>query len=592
MIKQLFKYIAAGCLVTAMMVACKKSDSFLDKRQTESLTEQMVFSDSAKTLSFLTDLYAYTGMDLIHNRYTLITSAVGNDYACMEDMTSHSVSYYSDPQASFITGASTARNYFTTNYYKTYYQKIRAANQYMKKVKGSPLSVGMQMRTSAEARYLRAWYYAQLVRYFGGVMLVGDTIYSDLSTPIDYKRNSYKECIDYIIAECDKAAADLPASVDQPAADYGRITKGMCMALKARMLITAASPLYNGNPITTDGQLQPLICYSPSYDANLWQKAADACKALMNSNNYALFETESIAGTRAGYSFWKLFMLRKNSEYIMPYMMGYNTNLEGAWFPVSRGGSGWSTPSQNLVDAFGMANGKATSAPGSGYDPKFPYNNRDPRFYNSIIYNQATVYNNSTKKMDPVDIFKTWQGTLSSDGLQAYSTKTGYYSRKMCNDSTGKYTNTQRVYPVIRYAEILMGYAEAMNELNGPTPEVYDIVKSIRKRGGILPGADNMYGLDAGMSKEAMRGIIRNEYEVEFAYEGHWYYDTRRWKTAEVTENRPIQGMMVTKQQDNSFTYQTITALNAVFLYPKMYFAPLPFDEVNKSATLLQNPGW
>lgn len=591
MIKQLLKYTAAGCLAMAMFAACKKSDSFLDKRQTESLTEQMVFSDSAKTLSFLVDMYYYTATDLVHDRYNYVTTPKGNDYACFEDMTSHSVSYYSDPQASFITGANTAKDYFSNNYYKVFYAKIRAANQYMLKVKNSPLSPAAQVRTAAEARFLRAFFYSQLVRLYGGVMIVSDTAY-DISTPMTYKRNSYKECIDYIAAECDKAAQDLPTAAEQPAAEYGHITKGMCQALKARMLVTAASPLYNGNPITTDPQLQPLICYSAGYDASLWQKAADACKAVMNSGIYSLFETETTPSARPGYSYWKMFLIRKNSEYIMPHMLAPNTKYEGARFPLSRGGSGWSTPSQNLVDAFGMANGKATSSPGSGYDPKFPYNNRDPRFYCSIIYNQATVFNNSTKKMDPVDIYKTWQGTLTGDGLQAYSTKTGYYSRKMSNDSTGRYTNQNRVLPVIRYAEILMGYAEAMNELNGPTTEVYDIIKAIRRRAGIIPGSDGMYGLEPGMSKESMRSIIRNEYEVEFNYEGHWYYDTRRWKTAEVTENVPIQGMMVTKQQDNTFTYQAITALNAVFLYPKMYFCPLPFDEVNKSSALLQNPGW
>ncbi|SHL24870.1 Starch-binding associating with outer membrane [Chitinophaga jiangningensis] len=591
MIQQLLKYTAAGCMALALFAACKKSDSFLDKRQTESLTEQMVFADSAKTLSFLTDMYVYTGCDIIHDRYTLITSVVGNDYASFEDMTSHSVSYYSDPQASFITGASTPKNFFSNNYYKTYYIKIRAANQYMAKVKKSPLSPAMQVRTAAEARFLRAFFYSQLVRLYGGVMIVSDTAY-DLATPMVYKRNSFKECVDYITAECDKAAADLPSAMEQPAADYGRITRGMCQALKARMLVYAASPLFNGGAISNDPQLQPLISYSSAYDATLWQKAADACKAIINSNEYTLFETETNASARPGYSYWKMFLLRKNSEYIMPYMFSPNTKIEGSRFPVSRGGSGWSTPSQNLVDAFGMANGKATSSPGSGYDPKFPYTNRDPRFYCSVIYNQATVFNNSTKKMDPVDIYKTWQGQLTADGLQAYSTKTGYYSRKMANDSTGRYTNQNRVLPVIRYAEILLGYAEAINELNGPTQEVYNIIAAIRRRAGITPGADNLYGLDAGMSKEAMRGIIRNEYEVEFNYEGHWYYDTRRWKTAEVTENRTIQGMMVTKQQDNTWAYQPVAVLNAVFLYPKMYFCPLPFDEVNKSNDLIQNPGW
>lgn len=588
---KVFKYMVTAGLLMGLFAACKKSDSFLDKRQTESLTEQIVFADSVKTLNFLNDLYAYTGMDLIHNRYTLITSPVGNDYACMEDMTSHSVSYYSDPQASFITGASTSRNYFSNNYYKTYYTKIRAANQYLKKVSGSPLSAGLQQRTKAEARYLRAWYYAQLVRYYGGVMLVGDTIFSDLNAPIQYQRNSYKDCINYIVSECDKAAVDLPSVVDQLPADYGRITSGMCLALKARMLVTAASPLYNGQPITTDAALQPLICYSATYDVNLWQKAAAACKVLMDQGLYGIYENNS-PESRPGYGFWKLFLLRKNNEYIMPYMMGNNTNLEGAWFPKSRGGSGWSNPSQNLVDAFGMKNGKSTSDPASGYDARFPYDNRDPRFYNTIIYNQALVYSNSTKKMDPVDIYKTWQGTLTGDGLQAYSTKTGYYSRKMSNDSTGSYSTQSRVYPVIRYAEILLGYAEAMNEVSGPVTEVYDIVKRIRKRAGIEAGADNNYGLATGLSQLEMRRIIRSEYEVEFAYEGHWYYDTRRWKTAESTENIPIQGVMVTREQNNSWSYQRITALNAVFLYPKMYFCPFPYDEVNKSSLLLQNPGW
>ncbi|ATL48703.1 RagB/SusD family nutrient uptake outer membrane protein [Chitinophaga caeni] len=586
--KKIALYIICGLTV---MAACKKSDSFLDKRQTESLNEQVVFSDSAKTLQFLNDVYAYTGMDVYYFRYSYIKSPVGNDYSCMEDKTSHSISFYSEPQASLMTGASTARNYFTNNYWSTYYSKIRACNQYMKKVQGAPLSSEMKVRTAAEARYLRAFYYAQLVRSFGAVMLVGDTVFSELATPIEYKRNTFKECIDYIAQECDAVAQYLPSATEQLPQDYGRITSGMCYGLKARMLVYAASPLFNGGAITDDPELQPLVSYGSNYDPQLWQRAANACKDVMNLGDYHLY-TNDLPGARDGYSFWKLFLTRKNVEYIQPFMIGNNTNLEGAWFPISRGGSGWSTPTQNLVDAFGMRNGKRISDPASGYDPEHPYDNRDPRFYNSIIFNQARIYNNSTKKMDPINIYRTWQGQLTPDGLQTYKTKTGYYSRKMCNDSTGDYSSQSRVYPVIRYAEIILGYAEAMNELNGPTAEVYDMLYQIRERAGVDPGVDGRYGLSATLSKEDMRSIIRNEYEVEFAYEGHWYYDTRRWKTAEVTENIPMQGMMVTKEQDDSWSYEKITAMSAVFLAPKMYFAPIPFNEITKSAVLYQNPGW
>lgn len=585
MIKTAFPIIAFAAL---LLSSCAKKD-FLDSRQTESLTEDIVFSDSAQTMQFLNNSYAFTGQDLVHYRYNYITSGVGNDLACMEDLTTHSVSFYSDPQASFITAASTTKNHHSKNYYGVFYKRIRALNLFMRKVKDAPLTEGTKIKTAAEARFLRAFYYAQLVRYWGGVKIVGDTLYN-ITDDVKVVRNTFKECIDYIAEECDKAMLDLPNASEQLPSEYGHITKGMCAALKARMLLHAASPLYNGNPIVTSGALAPLVAYSTTYDANLWKKAADACKAVMDMNQYSLYEDNV---TRPGHGFWKVFLIRKNSEYIYPYMIANNTFFETYRFPVSRNAAGgYSNPSQNLVEAFGMDNGKSIADPASGYNAAKPYEGRDPRFYYSIIYNGSLVYSSSTKKMEPVDIYKTAStGVLTYDGVQSYRTKTGYYARKMANDSTGTSASQQRVLPIIRYAEMILGYAEALNEFSGPTSDVYNHVIAIRRRAGIQPGADNLYGLKAGMSKEEMRTVIRNEFEVEFAYEGHWYYDTRRWRTAEVTENVPIRGMMILKQNDGSFTYTNVTALNAVFK-EKMYFCPFTEDEVNKSSTLIQNPGW
>jgi hypothetical protein len=293
--------------------------------------------------------------------------------------------------------------------------------------------------------------------------------------------------------------------------------------------------------------------------------------------------------------------MRTNSEYILPYMVqpgqsGTN-QLESFRFPISRSGNGGSsTPSQNLVDQFGMKNGLPITDPSSGYDPTHPYLNRDPRFYHTIIYNGASLYSSSSQKMDVVNIYDTKSSngglTPTGDGVQSYHTKTGYYCRKMADDSVSAGTSQDRVLPLIRYAEIILGYAEAINEFQGPTADVYNAVEQIRMRAGINPGINNNYGLASGMTKGQMRAVIQNEYRVEFAYEGHWFYDCRRWKIAAAEEAKPILGMRAIIQGDGSFDYTTFIVLKSVFVNPEMYLLPIPAIEVFKSTDMLQNPGW
>lgn len=583
--KKIFTPLSLVLIATCIICSCKK-DSFLDKK-TETLTEDKVFSDSTLTFSFLNDIYAYTGQDIVPYRYSYITSGNGNDYASLEELTTHGISYYSAPQAPFMTGSYTAVNHPFLNYWGTYYKKIRAATLLMSRLPTTPLSAAKKTRLAAEARFLRAFYYAALIRIYGSVQIMDDKVL-DASDILVSKRNTYKECVDYVVAQLDQAAKDLPTSLTQDAADYGRATQGACMALKARVLITAASPLLNGSAIASNTN----VAYSTSYDATMWQKASDACKAVIDQGNYSLVEDNV---TRPGHGFWKMFVKgRKNTEYIFPFMIVPGVALESARFPLSRSGGngGYSNPTENVVQCFGMKNGKLISDSDAGYDATNPYVGRDPRFYYSIIYNQAPVWKSgSGTTLVPVDIYyDAAKGALSEDGLQTYYTKTGYYSRKMCNDSTGTSTNINRVYPIMRYAEIILGYAEAQNEL-GNTELAVTYVNMIRRRAGIDAGADNRYGIKSGISQTDLRRLIQNEYIVEFFHEGHFYYDSRRWKTAEVTENQPLLGMYITKETTGKFTYKTITALAASFT-TRAYFAPVPQSEIDKSSTLAQNPGW
>lgn len=601
--------IAVVASASLLVVSCKKGGS-LDPK-VEPLTEEKVFADSAMTFNFLNNIYWNTGLD-IHPYRNTIGGASGtgpgssdwND--AFETLSTNAASGYSG-QDVFLKGTSNSSSHPLLAMWSLLYRKVRAANKFMANVPKSPISAGRKKTLVAEARFLRAFYYQMLIRFYGGVQLVGDDVSDEFPT-YDYKRNSYKECVDYVAAEYDKAATDLPSATALEAINYGRATSGACKALKARLLLTAASPLFNGSPATTDANLLPLICYSANYDAALWQKAADACKAVLDLPDYALVVDNA---TQPGYGFWKMFTAgRKNTEFIFAYNIALgaassgsfvenNGNLERAWFPRSisnNGGQTYMNPSQNVAEAFGMANGKLIAESGSGFNALDPYKNRDPRFYYSIIYNQATMTSKTTTAQVAINIYSDAAGNRVGDGIESYYTKTGYYTRKMCNDRIPYNSLTvDRSLPIIRLAEMVLGYAEALNELGQTEAAVTELIK-IRSRGGVAAGADNRYGIPAGISKDNLRTLIRNEYRVEFYGEGHWFYDTRRWKTAEQTENEALKLIRATQNPAGStypFKYQVENRIVTRFLAPAMYFVPIPLSEILKSKDkLLQNPGW
>ncbi len=414
----------------------------------------------------------------------------------------------------------------------------------------------------AEARFLRAFFYFQLIERYGGVPLMGDSV-RGVKDNVQIPRSSFADCANYIVNECDAIKDSLrPDPVDP--VNWGRAGQGAAMALKARVLLYAASPLNN-----------------PDKDLSIWKKAADAAKEVIDLNVFHLYS-----------KYDSIFLTRPNSEIIFSRNNGKPTiHIEDRNNPIGYSQQvlaafGKTSPTQELVDAFGMKNGLPITDPASGYDPEHPYSNRDLRFYKTILYNGVQWMQR------PVE---TFEGGQDKPNIAVRQTRTGYYCRKFMADLTNERGTPNHVHDFIffRYAEILLNYAEAVNEYSGPSEEVYQQLIALRKRVEIEPGPDGMFGLESGMNKEEMRKVIHNERRVELSFEEQRFWDIRRWEIADSVYSEPLHGMKITVYPGTGeLTYQVIPVLMPFFQAPKMYRYPIPYKEIVKEDSLVQNPGW
>lgn len=582
--------------VMASLAACKKSSDFLDG-QAITLNETQVFSDSARTMAFLTGIYSDIAFSFTKGRW----DSHGNTEQATDDA-EYTLSGTGQAAVILYNGSISPTAYNAQgrllDFWNLPYTNIRRANLLLLKLPGTPLSAALQARVKGEAKFLRAWYYTQLIICYGGVPSVGDNVYGK-DDIINLPRETFSSIVDYISDELDEAAGLLP-TVYPNDIDYGRITKGACLALKSRLLLYAASPLFNGGSTTTDPQLVPLVSY-PAASTSHWQAAADAAKVVMNSGTYSL-SVDNV--TAPGYGFYNVFLQRVNPEYILGFYRPPNRDFEGYYNPRTRGGSSnRSLPTQDLVDCFPMKNGLQPLNPdgtvniASGYTESNPYLNREPRFNYSIIYNGSLYTNNSGSNLSPVYTFVNGAGTIpaptQTNDAFGSGTTTGYFSRKMCDVtiSANSGSNTNRAWPLIRYAEILLNYAEAINE-TGQTALAYPILVQLRERAGIDAGLDGLYGLKAGMTVAEMREVIRNERRIELAFEDHRWHDIRRWKIAMVTNNQYNRVMKITKNSNGTYTYERTQSIRRHNFRPEMYLLPIPATEVQKMPAMLQNPGW
>lgn len=462
------------------------------------------------------------------------------------------------------------------------YEGIRKVNLYLQKIGIVPIADNLKEVRKAEARFLRAMFYFELVKRYGGVPLVGDEVL-DADDPQNFSRSSFADCIDYIVNECD-AAADLVMADPLSSADYGRASKGAVLSLKARTLLYAASPLYNGGNVGGSAAEKLYQGYA-SYDNERWNKAALAAKEVKEMTAFGLLSASAYAKN-------DVFLERRNKEVIMAHLSGNNKNLETnngpTGYPYPNLANGRTNPTQNLVDAFPGANGRPITETASLYNEESPYDNRDPRLKRTVLVNGAEWLNR------PIE---TFEGGLDKPNNTTRQTRTGYYLRKFLGnfESVDQYGSEPHNYPIFRYSDILLSYAEAQNEyLSEPDASVYQVLYSLRARAGIPAGSTPgySYGLKTGMTKEEMREVIRNERRIELAFEEHRFWDLRRWKTAGDVLNQSLQGMKITKNSWDELSYEKVNVADIVFDSSRMYFYPIPNSEMLKNTNLVQNAGW
>lgn len=430
----------------------------------------------------------------------------------------------------------------------------------------------------AESQCLRALYYFDLLRRYGGVPLVTEMMSLEDSKVKELNRSNFSDCVDHIVNLCTEAAKILK---ETPwAGDAGRMTKGAALAIKAKTLAYAASPLYNGVS-------NPLLGYTDSNVQKRWELAAEALKEVIEMPNspYALHTNFTLMFTDAPSA---------NKEYIVMKTNPQAHGMESTQFPPSISGGGGTCPTQNLAEEFEMRDG-------SPYDPSkglMQFENRDPRFAATFLYDgmefKSPDGNNNKGK------FYTHIGedaTLDALGsVNNKSTLTGYYLRKLVNpaiDLTKTTTgNTYHIYPIIRLADIYLLYAEAMNEAYGPTqvPEGYtlsavDAVNKVRTRASV-----GMPTITAATTPE-LKGKIVHERRVEFAFEEQRYYDLKRWKLAEQELSKPVTGLRLVKSGGKMTASVFNVDANRRFT-SKMYYAPIPYTEIRLSPNVVQNPEW
>jgi hypothetical protein len=483
-----------------------------------------------------------------------------------------------------------------------YYNGIRSATYFINHIDGNAeiLRVnGQQLidQYKAEARFLRAYYYFLLMRQYGPVVLVGDKEIPADATAEDMQlpRSSFDDCVNYVSSELDKAAAVLPRipSYNGQASDinYGRATSGAALAAKARLLLYAASPLYNGNADFSnfknkDGK--PFI--NQSYDVSKWKKAADAAKAVIDLGLYSLYKDPGGDPVKSAQG---IFFIGWNSEQIFSRKDNGLTGADKNTVPRQAGGWNGVAPTQEQVDAYFMNDGQPIHESSLYSETGFTtvngaqvynmYLNREPRFYASIVYNNCVLQEGNMQSPAAISFYRS--GPNGQAGHPTDWSKTGYLIRK----NVGITDNQTRPEIIFRLGEIYLDYAEALNECAPGSPDILKYLNLIRERAGIPQYGSGTNPLPIPPSQSDTRTRIWEERRVELAFECHRWFDIRRWKIAAGVMG-DMHGMDISKD-DNTF-YKRVVASNHLYRSPASNWFPISQYDLDRSKLIVQNPGW
>lgn len=545
-------YIILGVILLLFTgISCKK---VLDLQPTGSFSTNNVWTDPALIQVFVNQIYKESVFAFKDGGFgwgSQTDELYSNFNWCSEN------TYALGQETPDNQGSSFPLNYSSTlNYWTTLYSTIQKTNQFFQNVgMADTIGHGSQINNmKGEVHFLRALCYFELLKRFGGVPLI-TKVYTVNDNTFNETRATWDQTRDFILADITAAASVLP-KVYANSSDFGKATMGAALALKSRLLLYAASPTYN-----------------TANDPARWQAAADAAKAVIDLGVYSLYGNASSYNT--------IFTDFFNSEVIFSRVFSatvqedrYNT-LYRDLSPNGYNGYSAYNVLEQMVEDFDMADGTPFSWSNSGTNP---YQNRDPRFYADILYNGAPFQNRSAQ---------FYEGGLDSkeSSLSPWNaSKTGYTIRKMVDASYNfniqPYSSCQWV--AFRLGEIYLNYAEAEAAL-GNSAEALTYLNMIRQRVG-MPAVTG--------SGTALTNMIRHERRIELCFEGHRYFDLRRWGIAEIGSNDGL-GITITPTSpaNTSFTYKVNTMQKRVWL-PASYLYPIPRKEIQINPSLKQNPGY
>lgn len=579
MCKKIFYYTSLLVIIT--LSSC--DDDFLDLQPQDAISEASVWEDIN-----LIELYVNDRYNEMPHGFTQWAGGLRLTGITDESYHMHEARFLDKYTQGGLTSGSLNMYYFN-GFWLDAYSAIRNNNIFLEKIATYQGNEEDKIRSfTAEIRFLRAYFYLELISRYGGVPLVENTF--DLNSDFQVPRSSFNDCVEFIVKELDLAITDLPNRSEVLGGSFGRITKGAAIGLKVRALMFNASPLFNS-----------------TNDNSRWQLVADACEDLFNLNQYSLssdYKGLFLNPMDSEVIFFKQFIEQYGpvvtdvlSDFYYHYTGGHKIN---EWrFP--NGDAGWisENPRQEFVDQYETITGVIPVQGYAGnpdnliqiinpnargvYNPANPYENRDPRLGYSILYDGAPFKERELefwwggKDSRNPDVDGWWNGS-----------RLGYGIRKGLNEdwSVDDNVGSEQPWIYMRLSEFYLTYAEAQYHL-GNTGVAIDYVNSIRSRTGV-----NMPPIDASGD---LLEKIKHERKIELAFEGNRWYDARRWRDAGTDFAKDILGVEIQKNPVNgnkSYKYFYFEGGTGNRSFPENHYLwPIPIEEILKS-NLQQNPDY
>lgn len=624
--KTIINRIFLTLFIAGVLAGCKRD--FLDVTPLGEISSQTTWADGALSTAFVTNLYNGFGPG-------------GFDEQMLASLSDEAVFTHTGRGITTVNDGSLSPStpgwVHSTYEWGNMYSRIRGCNVSIQNLGTATFEDDdLKDRLKGEAYFMRAYFYHQLVRYYGGVPIIKN-VYG-LNEDYSIERSSFSDCVNFIVSDCDSAAL-LLAGRDM---DKGRASEVAALALKSRVLLYAASDMHDGPTLAAkssvmNGYAKPeILAYTSGDRAARWTAALNAAKAAMDKSKggYKMDLTAQASPEDARNNYMSIAMgggstaPGVDAAASVEIILGRYNNADqddwgGPYLGLFNGPNGYhnwagNTPIGQLVDDYEMMDGTSFSWSNTTHKAA-PYKNREPRFYASIMFDGSDwkPRNLISGDADPYNQIQTGQydlvvggNQITFNGLDTRSSsiedwngsRTGYYMRKFIDPNTSIVENNTRQYipwPFFRYTELAFNYIEALIELNRDT-EARDLLNKIRFRAG-MPALTE--------SGPALRDRYRHERRIEMAYEEQRYHDARRWMIAPTTLGRKMTFITVTgkfkpgqtlagkyKHDETiyNYTYTPVindTHENRVWL-DKMYFRPIVRDEMNKNLKLVQNPGY